>query len=93
MEGLRYELALTAINESTTIGIGDGQRIADALLALDGLLFPALRALGREATDTAQVILDALVGGEKATGRDVLRTWGITGPLADACLAAAEALK
>ena len=54
--------------------------IVDALLAPDGPLWPLLRMTGLNAT-TLQGREEALVW---------LADWGITGPLADACLAAAE---
>lgn len=63
---------------------------ADALLAPDGPLFPALRAPGKEAEHQAY--------GRGYPSRTEVHTramrWlelrGITGPLADACRAAAE---
>lgn len=93
MEELRDELAsvLSNADASGLDALDPFPDLADALLAPDGPLYPALRALGRESTDVARTILAALgLDPAEASGRDVLNSWGITGPLADACLAAAE---
>jgi len=87
-EALRDELALTcgSVDESEP-DVDDYRAYADALLAPDGPLYPALRALG----------LKAMFYGRQYPPHEPrlfatkhLADRGITGPLADACLAAAE---
>lgn len=75
MKALHAQIELCALGFTAT-------RWADALLAPDGPLWPALRALGDE---------DMLATEDEYPGAgDWLADRGITGPLADACLAAAE---
>ena len=81
MEGLRDLLAGVVFQGA--VWSDTGRATADALLAPDGPLFPVLRAMGNEAHDMAGY------APEMPDARSVLRVWGITGPLADACLAAA----
>lgn len=78
MKALRDALAdaVCAATESRSTWRPAGY-IADALLAPDGPLWPLLRALG-------------LMAEFPPTGQDFFAYYGITGPLADACLAAAE---
>ncbi len=81
MDGLRSSL-MDCIQTSSALAAGDS---ADALLAPDGPLFPALRALG----DLACKILSYSASPDEV--RETLALHGVAGPLADACLAAAEA--
>lgn len=82
MAGLRSELAqrLCRADSEGLDAIDPFTDLADALLAPDGPLWPALRALG-----------DMAAGASDAWSVSWLENIGITGPLADACFAAAEA--
>ena len=66
---------------------------AEALLAPDGPLWPLLRALGDRAQATGREWAGSFGWDDSIVRREGL-AWlsgnGITGPLADACLAAAE---
>ena len=93
MEALRDELGRVAadtITYSSTFGAyrWSEQRMGNALLAPDGPLWPALRALGMIASDViGATTADADI--VFSTAVVFLEHYGITGPLADACLAAA----
>jgi hypothetical protein len=73
----------------TGLHVGATTTEAGALLAPDGPLWPALQALGRRAADDGGRY--SLPMERRYTeAKRALKAWGVTGPLADACLAAAE---
>lgn len=78
-------------DEDTDPGTDDEEMfVARALLAPDGRLWPALRALGTDAADWASTWDRPQSPAWRATFDLYLDERNVTGPLADACLAAAE---
>ena len=104
MEGLRDALAEEMrVAEHGEGALEEYLTMADAILAPGGPLWPALRALGLQAWANADDILiarysgnpvrpdvDRLNASRRALAIGTLGAQEITGPLASACLAAAE---